>query len=179
MLGRHRWIVLFGIAALAAPRTARAGIELSPRVSVGVAVSDATRFELGVRSDLLYVHPSGLGLGLTGEVRSVSFSQRAEELGVAIALLPNEGGGIAMGPMLDASYGTQGTRGYASERLSWQLRGRFGTDRLAYAATSAIFVGARQTVSGPGGTEAIIGIEIGGGLIASWILLANAIAGSG
>jgi hypothetical protein len=169
-------IVLVGL--LASPRKARAGVELSVRAPVGVAVGDGTRFELGLHSDLLYL-VGPLGLGVAGEVRSVSLSQRAQEVGAEIAWLPNAGGGISMGPALDAGYGTQGSREYAFGRLSWQLRGRFGTDNLAYAATSAIFVGARQTVSGPGGTEGIIGVEIGGGLIASWLLLGIAIAGAG
>jgi hypothetical protein len=172
----------FGIAfvvALASPRLARAGVELSLRAPVGVAVSDATRFELGLRSDLLIMSRAGLGLGLVGEVRSVSLSQRAQEIGGAIAWLPDQGGNISLGPVLDAGYGTQGSRRYSFERLSLQLRGRIGTDDLAYAATSGIFVGARQTVSGPGATEWIIGVDIGGGLIAGWFLMVRSIVNSG
>jgi hypothetical protein len=179
MLGRHGWIVLLGTTALAAPRTARADVELSARMPVGVAVSDATRFELGLRSDLLMVSRAGLGLGVVGEVRSVSLSQRAQEIGGAIAWLPDQGGSISLGPVLDGGYGTQGSRRYSFERLSLQVRGRLGTDDLAYAATSGIFVGARQTVSGPGATEWIIGVDIGGGLIASWFLLVNSIVRGG
>ena len=179
MLRRWRWVVLVGTATLAAPRAARAGVELSPSCPVGIAVSDGTRFELGLRSDLLYVFESGLGLGLGGEVRSVSLSQRAEEMGAAIAWMGDNAEAISMNPVLDVGYGRQGSRGYAFGRLSLQLRARLGTERLAYAATSGIFVGARQSVSGPGGTEGIIGVEIGGGLIASWFLLVRAIAGSG
>jgi len=179
MSGRWKWVALLGTATLAAPRTARAGVELSARMPVGVAVSDATRFELGLRSDLLLVSRAGLGLGLVGEVRSVSLSQRAQEIGGAIALLPDQGSGISLGPVLDGGYGTQGSRRYSFERLSLQLRGRLGTHDLAYAATSGIFVGARQTVSGPGATEWIIGVDLGGGLIASWFLLVNGIVRGG
>jgi hypothetical protein len=181
MVGRTRIAgvgIVFAVA-LAAPRLARAGVELSARMPVGVAVSDATRFELGLRSDLLMVSRAGLGLGLVGEVRSVSLSQRGQEIGGTIAWLPDQGRHIALGPVLDAGYGTQGSRRYSFERLSLQLRGRLGTDDLSYAATSGIFVGARQTVSGPGATEWIVGVDIGGGLIASWFLLMNAIVGGG
>src|SRR5262245_21288689 len=180
MVGRAR-IAGVGIvlaATLAAPRAARAGVELSARLPVGVAVSDATRFELGLRSDLLGVFESGLGLGLNWEVRSVSLSQRAQEIGATIGWM-GDGERISLCPVFDAGYGTQGDRGYAFERLSLQLRARLGTDSLRYAASSGIFVGARQTVSGPGGLEGIIGVEIGGGLIASWIVLVTAIAGAG
>jgi hypothetical protein len=179
MLGRHGWIVLLGTTALAAPRTARAGIELSARVPVGVAVSDATRFELGLRSDLLYVFESGLGVGFGGEVRSVSFSQRADEIGATLAWMGEAGERVSLTPVLDAGYGTLGSRGYVFERLSLQLRARFGSETLRYAATSGIFLGARQPVSGGGGLEGIVGVEIGGGLIGSWIVLMKAIAGGG
>jgi len=179
MPGRYVWIVLIGTAALAAPRTARAGVELSARMPVGVAVSDATRFELGLRSDLLYVFESGLGVGFGGEVRSVSFSQSAHEIGATLAWMGEAGERVSLTPVLDAGYGTQGSRGYVFERLSLQLRARLGTETLRYAAASGIFVGARQPVSGGGGLEGIVGVEIGGGLIASWILLMRAIAGGG
>jgi hypothetical protein len=179
MPGRYGWIVLIGTTAFGAPRVARADVELSARMPVGVAVSDETRFELGLRSDLLIVSRAGLGLGLVGEVRSVSLSQRAQEIGGVLAWLPDQGGNISLGPVLDAGYGTQGSRRYSFERLSLQLRGRLGTDNLAYAATSGIFVGARQTVSGPGGTEGVVGVEIGGGLIAGWFLLVRSIVNSG
>ena len=116
MPGRYVWIVLLGTAALAAPRTARAGVELSARLPVGIAVSDATRFELGLRSDLLYVFDSGLGLGLNWEVRSVSLSQRAQEVGATIGWM-GDGERISLSPVLDAGYGTQGDRGYAFGRL--------------------------------------------------------------
>jgi len=179
MSGRWRWVALLGTAALAAPRTARAGVELSARLPVGVAVSDATRFELGLRSDLLYVFDSGLGVGFGGEVRSVSFSQRAHEIGATLAWMGEAGERVSLTPVLDAGYGTLGSRGDLFERLSLQLRARLGTETLRYAATSGIFVGARQPVSGGGGLEGIVGVEIGGGLIASWFLIAAAIAGGG
>lgn len=172
----------FGIAfvvALASARPARAGVELSARMPVGVAIGSEKHFELGLRSDLLYVFGSTLGVGIVGEVRSVSFSQRAQEVGAEVAWVEDVGGGISMGPALDAGYGTQGSRGYAFGRLSYQLRAPLGTDKLAYAATSAIFVGVRQSVSGPAGTEGIVGVEIGGGLIAGWFLMVRSIVNSG
>jgi len=171
--------IVFAVA-LSAPRLARAGVELSARMPVGVAVSDATRFELGLRSDLLYVFESGLGVGFGGEVRSVSFSQRAHEMGATLAWMGEAGERVSLTPVLDAGYGTLGSsRGYVFERLSLQLRARLGTETLRYAASSGIFVGARQPVSGPGGMEGFIGVEIGGGLVATWLLIASAIAGAG
>jgi hypothetical protein len=182
MVGRARTaglgIIVF--VALASPRAARAGVELSARLPVGLAIGDGTRFELGLRSDLLYLFDaSNLGLGITGEVRSVSFSQRAQEIGAEVAWLERVGGGVSTGPVLDAGFGTAGTRQYLVGRLSYQLRAGFGTERLDYAAASAIFLGARRSVSGREGTEVIVGVEIGGGLIAAWFRMVQSIVNSG
>ena len=169
------------VVVLASPRPARAGVELSARLPVGLAIGDGTRLELGLRSDLLYRFDSSpLALGIAGEVRSISFSQRAQEVGAEIAWLEREGSSVSMGPGFDAGFGGEGPRRYVFGRLSYQLRASFGVERLGgYAATTAIFVGARQTVAGPGGTEGIVGVEIGGGLIATWFLMVNAIVHSG
>ena len=159
-------IVLAGVAA---PRLAAARTDISARVPVGVAFGDGTRFELGLRSDLLYGFEStGLGFGITGEVRSVDFSTRAQEVGAAFAALDIIQRGSDMGLVLDSGLGSAGERRYLYSRAAYQFRFRLADDDdgFAYVLGSAIFVGARATVSGPGGWEGFAGLELGGGLLA-------------
>ena len=169
MLRRWSWVGVIALAGAAVPRTAGARTELSLRMPVGVAIGDSARFELGLRGDLLYLFDSSeLGVGITGEVRSVSFSTRAQEIGAAFAVLGNVQRGSYMGVVLDSGYGTAGDRRYVYSRAAYHFRVRLPPDNdgVAYALGSAIFVGGRGTVSGPGGMEGLVGVELGGGLIA-------------
>src|SRR5262245_39913202 len=173
MWSRWHWIGVIVLAGVAAPRAARARAEISLHAPIAVAVGDGARFELGLRSDLLYLFDlmdmdTDLGFGITGEVRSVSFSTRAQEIGAAFAALGYVQRGSYMGAVLDSGYGTEGDRRYVYSRLAYHFRVRIPNDDdgFAYALTSSIFVGGRGTISGPGGLEGIAGVEIGGGLIA-------------
>jgi hypothetical protein len=171
MRPRWHWIGVVVLAGVAAPRAARARSEMSLQAPMGVAVGDGARFELGLRSDLLYLFDSGdtnLGFGITGEVRSVSFSRRAQEIGAAFAALGRVQRGSYMGVVLDAGYGTEEERHYLYSRCAYQFRVRIPNDDrgLAYALTSSVFVAGRGTVSGPGGLEGVAGVEIGGGFAA-------------
>jgi len=176
MLPRWSLVGVIAIAGIAAPRSAEARTEINARIPVGVAIGDGARFELGLRSDLLYLFESShLRLGIAGEVRSVSVSQRAQEVGAAIAKLGDGGGGCWMGPMLDAGFGSEGERRYLFGRVSYQVRVAVpdrGT-RLAHTLSSGIVLGLRRNMSGPGGFEGIIGVEIGGGLIATMARIAQ------
>jgi hypothetical protein len=176
-------ISTLAIAAVTAPRPAAAHTDLSLRVPVGVAFDDGARFELGLRSDLLYFHRSApLGFGISGEVRSVSFDTRAQELNTAFALMEDHGAATASGLVLDAGYGTDPIRRYVHLRSAYQLRVLVPWDEdgaFAYAVASAVFVDLRRTVSGPGGWEAVAGVEIGGGLTALYWRIAASIAAAG
>ena len=171
-------IVVVGIAS---PRLAAARTELSARVPVGVAFGDGTRFELGLRSDLLYMFESSLGFGISGEVRSVSFTNRAEEVGAAFAMLEDVGGATSTGLVLDAGLGAEAARRYVHARGAYQLRVRvpWSHSEFACAIATAIFVDVRRTVSGPGGWEGVAGVEIGGGLIAAYLRTIQAIVQGG
>jgi len=169
MLRRWGWVSVIALAGAAVPRTAAARTELSLRMPAGVAIGDSAHFELGLRGDLLYLFDSSeLGVGITGEVRRVSSSTQAQEIGAAFAVLGNVQRGSYMGLVLDSGYGTAGERRYVYSRAAYQFRVRLSDeDRgAAYALGSSIFVGGRGTVSGPGGWEGIAGVELGGGLIA-------------
>jgi hypothetical protein len=160
MRSRWRWIGVIAAASVAAPRAAAARTEMSARVPMGVAVGDGARFELGLRADVIHLFDSlDLGLGVSGEIRSVSFSGRAQDIGVAV-LLPDEH------LLLEAGYGTAVERRYVHGRAGYQTRTRLRGDSVAYAFSSGIFVDVRRTVSGPSGWEGVAGIELGGGLLA-------------
>jgi len=176
-------ISTLAIAAIAAPRPAAAHTDLSVRVPVGVAFTDGARLELGLRSDLLYFHRSApLGFGISGEVRSVSFDTRAQEINAAFAALQDDGAATATGLVVDAGYGTDPTRRYVHARSAYQLRVLVPWDEdgaFAYAVASAIFVDLRRNLSGPGGWEGVVGVEIGGGLTALYWRIVASIAAAG
>jgi len=186
MLLRWKWIgigTLAALAGIASPRPAAARADLSVRVPVGVAFTDAARFELGLRSELLYFHRwAPLGFGISGEVRSVSFETRAQEINAAFALLQDEGAATATGLVLDTGYGTDPTRRYVHARGAYQVRvlvpwAEDGT--FAYAIASAIFVDVRHNLTGPAGWEGVVGVEIGGGLTALYWRIVASIAAAG
>ena len=180
---RWKWIGVIALAGIATPRLAAARTEISARVPVDVAFGDGTRFELGLRSDLLYLFDltnASVGLGIAGEVRSIDFSTRAQEVGVAFAALDSIQRGSHMGFVLDSGFGAASERRYVYSRVAYQFRLRLPNDDrgFAYALGGGIFAGARATVSGPGAWEGFAGVEIGGGLLAVlWRGLASMLRG--
>jgi hypothetical protein len=92
---------------------------------------------------------------------------RAQEVGAAFAAFGELQPDSYMGFLLDTGVGSDADRNYAYSRAAYQFRVRLeDRDRgrgLAYALAGGVFVGARATLSGPGGWEGIAGVEIGGG----------------
>ena len=82
--------------------------------------------------------------------------------------------------MLDAGLGSEGERRYLYGRVSYQVRVAVpdrGT-RFAYTLSSGIVLGLRRNMNGPGGFEGIVGVEIGGGLIATMARIAQSLGES-
>ena len=180
MPSRWRWVGLLAAVGIATPRPARADVEVSARVPMGVAVGDGTRFELGLRSDVLYqLEASDLYIGVTGEVRSISFANRAQEIA---AWLDPSFRNCTTGPEVSAGFGTAGPQRYVFGRGSYQFRVSLADHahaRFRYALSGGIFLGLRYALNQPRQFEGIVGVEVGGGLLTTLFLAMKSIVMGG
>jgi hypothetical protein len=175
--------VVFAAAVVACPGAASAGGEFSLRAPVGASIGGGggTRFELGLRSDLLLRSGEGdLAFGLAGEVSTVGFDYRRQELGLAFQDTPDYGSGVRAGPMLDAGLASDARARYVYGRGSLQVRTSVvGNENFLYALSSAIYLEVRRSISGPAVFETSVGLELGGGVFSAIVRVIGAFGASG
>lgn len=175
---RWRWIAVIAAAGVATSRPAQADVEVSARMPMGVAFGDGRHFELGLRSYVLYqLEVSDLYLGVVGEVRSISFSNRAQEIGVEAAWFDPSFWNCTMGPEVSAGIGSAGPQRYLFGRGSYQFRVALADHHapFRYALSGGIFLGLRYTLDLPRQFEGIAGVEVGGGFLTTLFLAMKSI----